>query len=66
MNIHVVVFGLNLLYTSDSWMHTLANSKDPDEMSHNAAFHQSALFAKINQPSGKEIQFLSGNYNHDP
>ena len=24
----------------------LANSEDPDEMSHNAAFHQSSLFAK--------------------
>ena len=26
--------------TNDTYMHTLANSADPDEMPHNAAFHQ--------------------------
>ena len=28
-------------------MGTLVNSEDPDEMHHNAAFNQGALFAKI-------------------
>ena len=28
-------------------MGALANSEDPEEIGHNAAFHQSALFAKI-------------------
>ena len=28
------------LYTGDSKMRTLANIEDPDEMPHNAAFHQ--------------------------
>ena len=28
------------LYTSDSLLHTSANSENPDEMPHNAAFHQ--------------------------
>ena len=33
-------FSFNHLYTSDSYMHTLGNNEDPDEMQHNAAFHQ--------------------------
>ena len=28
-------------------MGIFANSEDPDEMLHNGAFHQSALFAKL-------------------
>ena len=36
-------------------MHTLANSENPDEMLHNAAFHQGlhTLFAKIKRISQK-------------
>ena len=30
----------NPLYTGNTLMGTLANSEDPDEMQHNAAFHQ--------------------------
>ena len=31
---------VNLLYTSDSYMLTLANCEDPDEIPHNVTFHQ--------------------------
>ena len=34
---------VNPLYTGNPYTGTLANSEDPDEMQHNAAFHQSAL-----------------------
>ena len=33
-------------------MSTFANSEDPDEMPHNAAFHQGLLFVKVK----KDIQ----------
>ena len=48
-------------------MCTLANSEDPDEMLHNAAFHQ-GLYYLLRQKtySEKEKQFLFGNYNLDP
>ena len=38
-------------------MGTLANSADPDEMQHNAAFHQGlhCLLIGLKQPSGTEI-----------
>ena len=41
---------VNLLKTRDPDMGTLANTEDPDEMQHNAAFHQGlhCLLAKIN------------------
>ena len=36
-------------------MVTLANSEDPDEMQHNAAFHQSPhCLLRSKQPSGTE------------
>ena len=39
-------------------MGTFANSKDPDEMLHNAAFHQGLLcLPRQNVSSEKEIQF---------
>ena len=43
-------------------MSTLANSDDPDEMLHYAAFHQ-GLHCSLSQKrsSEKEIQFLFGN-----
>ena len=31
---------VNPLFTSNSWMHTLANNEDLDEMQHSAAFYQ--------------------------
>ena len=41
-------------------MHTLANSEDPDEMRHNAAFHQGLhyLFATSKLSSVKKKEFL--------
>ena len=40
-------------------MDTVANREDPDEMPHNAAFHQgSALFAKTRLIFRKEIQYF--------
>ena len=40
-------------------MGTLANSDDPDEMQHNAAFHQDRhCLLRLKQSSEKEIQFL--------
>ena len=40
-------------------MHTLANSEDPDEMPHNAAFHQGLHYLlREKQFSEKEIRFL--------
>ena len=37
-------------------MGTLANSEDPDEMQHKAAFHQGLLcLLRFKQPSGTEI-----------
>ena len=39
-------------------MHTLANSEDPDEMPHDAAFHQSLhSLIRQKQSSEKEIHF---------
>ena len=39
-------------------MGTLANSEDPDEMSHNATFHQGPhCLLRLKQSSAKEIQF---------
>ena len=45
------------LYNSDSYMNTLANSKDPDEMLHNAAFHQDLhCLLRQNQSTEEEIK----------
>ena len=45
-------------------MSTFANSEDPDEMPHNAAFHQGLpCLLRQNQPSEKEIIYFFGNYN---
>ena len=40
-------------------MGTLANSEDPDEMQHNAAFHQGLYcLLRLKQSSGTEIHHL--------
>ena len=41
-------------------MGTLANSEDPDEMQHNAAFHQ-GLHCLLYRSSEKDIKYLFGN-----
>ena len=46
------------MYTSDSYMHPLANSVGPNEMLHNAAFYQVLhCLLRQKQSSEKEIQF---------
>ena len=46
------------LYTSDSEMHTLANSEGPDEMLHNVALRQGLLcLLRQKKSSEKEKQF---------
>ena len=47
-------------------MDTLTNSADPDEMQHNAAFHQGLQCLKQNQSSEKEIPYFLGITNCDP
>ena len=45
-------------------MGTLTNSEDPDEMPHNAAFHQGLhCLLRQNGYSDKEIKYFFGNYN---
>ena len=49
---------LNLLCYSDSYICTLANSEDPDEMPHNAAFHQGLhCLLRKKRYSEKQMQF---------
>ena len=48
----------NPLYTGNPLTSTLANREDPDEMLHNAAFHQGLhCLLRLKQSSMKEIQF---------
>ena len=49
-------------------MNTLANSEDPDEMQHNAAFHQGlhCLLIILKQPSGTELHCNLENSTCDP
>ena len=48
-------------------MCTLASSKDPNEMKHNAAFHQGLhCFLRLKQPSGTEIHHNLENSTCDP
>ena len=55
---------INPLDTYDFYMRTLANSEDPDEMPHIAAFHQ-GLYCLPRQKRyiEKEMQFSFSNYN---
>ena len=46
-------------------MGTLANSEDPDEMQHDAAFHQGLhCLLRLKQPSGTEIHHNLENSTH--
>ena len=48
-------------------MGTLANSEDPDEMQHNAAFHLGLhCLLQLKHPSGTEIHDNLENYTCDP
>ena len=48
-------------------MATLANSIDPDEMPHNAAFHQGLhCLLRQNQPSEKQIRYFWEIITSDP
>ena len=48
-------------------MPTLANSKDPDEMQHNAAFHLALhCLLRFKQPPGTEILHNIENSTRDP
>ena len=51
---------LKPLYTSDSQMHTLANSEDPEKMLHNAAFHQGLHYL---QSSKNNLQKKKYNFS---
>ena len=45
-------------------MHTLENSEEPDEMPHNATFHQGLhCLPRQKTTSEKEMQFLFQNCN---
>ena len=46
------------------FMGTLANSEDPDEMQHNAAFHQ-GLHCLLRLKRSSEIK-INLSWNHDP
>ena len=46
-------------YTSDSYIRALANSEDPDEKPHKAAFHQSLpCLLRQKQSSEKKYNFI--------
>ena len=48
-------------------MGTLTNSEDPDEMQHNAAFHQGLhCLLRLKQPSGTEIHHYSETSTCEP
>ena len=48
-------------------MCTLANREDPDEMQHNAAFHQGLhCLLRLKQPSGTKIHHNLETSNCDP
>ena len=48
-------------------MGTFANSKDPDKMQHNAAFHQGLRgLLRGKQPSGTEMHHYLENSTRDP
>ena len=55
------------MYTGNLLRGTLANSKDPDEMQHNAAFHQGLhCLLRLKQTSGTEIHHNLENDTCEP
>ena len=57
----------NPLYSGKPETCTLANTEDPDEMQHNAAFHQDLhCLLSLKQSSGTEIHHNLENYTSDP
>ena len=58
---------INPLYTGNPGTGTLAISEDPDEMQHDAAFHQGMHgLLRLKQPSGTEIHHNLENSTCDP
>ena len=56
--INAKIFELTLLYSGNPYWDALTNNEDPDEMPHDAAFHQNQhCLLRLNQSSEKEIQF---------
>ena len=55
------------MYTGNPLTGTLISSEDPDEMQHNAAFHQGLhCLLPLNQLSGTEIHFHLETSTCDP
>ena len=58
---------INPLYPENPIMGTFANSEDPDEMQHNAAFHRGFhCLLKFKQPSVTEIHHHLETFTCDP
>ena len=63
----VISIPFNTLYTGNPLTGTLISSEDPDEMQHNAAFHQGLhCLLPLNQLSGTEIHFHLETSTCDP
>ena len=57
----------NPLYTGNPSTGSLAKGEDPDEMQHNAAFHQGQhCLLRLKQPSGTELTSYFRNSTCDP
>ena len=60
-------FSFNSLHTGNHLTCTLANSEDPDEMQHTAAFHQGLhCLLRLKQSSRAEIHHNLENSSCDP
>ena len=58
---------ITLLYTGNPKKGNLANGEDPDEMKHNAVFHQDLhCLLRLKQSSGTEIHHNSESSTCDP
>ena len=55
------------MYTGNPLAGTLANNEDPDEMQHDAAFHQGLhCLLRLKQPLGTVMHLNLKNATHDP
>ena len=62
-----ILIWVNPLYSGYLYLGSLANSEDPDEIQHNAAFHQGLhCLLRLKQPSGTEIYHNLENSACDP